>query len=135
MARKLRYRTYIIKLWLATMVCAPLVFVLFALIIDARLLSYDDSPLELGLHIFVAISFVLPTFLFFVVLSLLLPFISRRPQKLKRAAILTTGLGFIAAFFFVYDPGYYSSVQLYWGLMMVLLYAGSLVFFGLRFKI
>ena len=135
MARKLRYRTYTIKLWLSTIVCAPLVFFLPALIIDEGLLSDEDSPLELGLHFFVAINFILPTVLFFILLSLVLPFISRRPQKLKWAAISSALAGIVAAFFFVYDPGYYSSAQFYWGLSMAVLYMGSLVFFGLRYKL
>lgn len=134
MAQKPRYRTYTIKLWLSTVVCAPLVFLILSYLVNL-ILKNDPEEYELAIHLCIAINIILPTVLFSIVLSLVLPHVSKKIKLLKRVAIITATAGVIAAFLFVYEPAFYSSAQLYWGIFMACLYAGALLYFGLKYKI
>ena len=136
MKGQLIYRTYILKLWLSTMILAPLAFLLFILIANSALLSdIDSGPLDLAVDLILFLIFIVPTFLFFAVLSLIIPSITKDPKKLRLLTILISLLGEVVTFLSIYDSYWYDQNQLIWGLLLAFIYGASLVFFGIIYKV
>ena len=136
MESKLLYRTYILKLWLSVMVSAPLAFVFIVFIIDSNLLSNDyDGSLELATDMILLLIFIVPTCLFFVILSFIIPKVTQDPLKLKKITIIVSVLAALFTFISFYDAEWYNKTQLAWGILLAIIYCACLIFFGTIYKV
>jgi hypothetical protein len=82
------YRTYIMKLWLATMVVAPIVLFALILIIDQDILTFYPIVKLLVFVIFVGSVLSIPTLLCVSLLSNLLERNIKHTKSLKVATIV-----------------------------------------------
>ena len=130
------YRTYIMRLWIATMVAAPIVLVALILIIDPDMLAL--FPL-VKLAIFIIILgfiYSIPSLLFVNLLANLLERKMKNIKSLKVATILVSNIGLLITFLLLYDNVHlYSQRVLTWGPILSLLYGIFLVIFGMGLKI
>ncbi|HEX7902687.1 MAG TPA: hypothetical protein VF487_02330 [Chitinophagaceae bacterium] len=136
MKSKLLYRTYIIRLWLSAMAAAPLAFVFIVFIIDSNLFSSDyDGPLQLAIDMILLLIFIVPTFLFFVILSFIIPKVTQDPMKLKKITIIVSVLAALFTFISFYDSEWYNKTQLAWGMLLAIIYCACLIFLGTIYKV
>jgi len=128
------YRTYIFKLWLSTMVAAPIVFVPLIPFFDSEML--DPYP---GIQIIVTLIFIglvisIPALL---CVNLLLHLVEKKiksPNAVKIAIIIFSILALISSFIFFFSD---SVDQEEFNLILTLasLYTFFIVFFGLIYKV
>ncbi len=135
MPRKPRYRTYIVNLWMAIMFCTPLAFLLFTLFADSGMYGDPEEPFLFALFLSIAFLFTVPTVLFIIIASFIIPNISKKPDTLKRVTVVTLLLGVLATFLVVWQAGPYSGEQVSWGIVSAILYMGATIGFGWRLKL
>ena len=129
------YRTYIMKLWLATMVVAPIVLFALILTIDPDILALYPIVKLLVFVIFVGSVHSIPTLLCVNLLSNLLERNIKHTKNLKAATILISVIGVVITFSLLSDPDSLDRKEFNWGLTLTLLYSLFIVIFGAIFKI
>jgi len=129
------YRTYIMKLWFATMIAAPIVLIILILIIDAGMLALFP-PIKLAVFIIIS-GFILsiPSLLCVSLLAHLLERNMKNVKSLKVATILLSIIGLLITFLLLYDAATLSQKEWNWALVLSLLYGLFIVVFGIGFKI
>ena len=128
------YRTYIFKLWLSTMVAAPIVFVPLIPFFDSEML--DPYP---GIQIIVTLIFIglvisIPALL---CVNLLLHLVEKKiksPNAVKIAIIIFSILALISSFIFFFSDSF-DQEEFNLILTLALLYTFFIVFFGLIYKV
>ena len=125
------YRTYIIKLWLSTMVVTPVAFVILNFLFDPDTIDLYSAVQMIFFIIFFGLIMSIPTLLFVDLVSVLVAKKFKEPAALKTATILLSIFGVVVSFVLIYDS---SSDQLIWGLILAFLYIFFIVFFGLIYK-
>ena len=129
------YRTYIMKLWLATMVAAPIVLIVLILIIDPEMLARFPA---VKLAVFIIIfGFILsiPSLLCVSLLAHLFEKNIKNIKSLKMATILSSIVGLLGTFLLLYDADAFDQKESNWVFVLSCLYGFFIVIFGMRLKI
>jgi hypothetical protein len=136
MGRPIIYRTYLVKLWLSTMLVSPFSFLLIAFIINSSAFTnVFEGPIGFAVELIFLMILVIPTFLFLILLSVIVPKFTEDPNKLKKITITASVAGTLITFISFYDPEYHSKTQLLWGLFLTLTYCASVIYFGTLFHV
>src|SRR6185436_10898352 len=127
------YRTYIFKLWLSTMVAAPIVFVPLIPFFDSEMLDPYPGIQTIVTLIFIGLVISIPALL---CVNLLLHLVEKKfksPNAVKIAIIIFSILALISSFIFFFSD---SVDQEEFNLILTLasLYTFFIVFFGLIYK-
>ena len=129
------YRTYIMKLWLATMVAAPIGLVFLILIIDPdMLIRFPVAKLAVFIII---LGFILsiPSLLCVSLLANLLERNLKSIKSLKVATILVSIIALLITFSLLYDNDALSQKESNWAWVLLFLYGFFIVIFGKGLKI
>jgi len=128
------YRTYIFKLWLSTMVAAPIVFVPLIPLFDSEMLAPYPAVQMIFLMIFIGFIISIPALLCVNFLFLLVENRFKSPTTLKRAIIMFSILALISSFVFFFSDSF---DQKEFNLMLMLgsVYTFFIVFFGSIYKL
>ena len=129
------YRTYIVKLWLATMVAAPIGLVFLILIIDPdMLIRFPVAKLAVFIII---LGFILsiPSLLCVSLLANLLERNLKSIKSLKVATILVSIIALLITFSLLYDNDALSQKESNWAWVLLFLYGFFIVIFGKGLKI
>jgi hypothetical protein len=129
------YRTYIMKLWLTTLVVTPIAFICLILLIDPDMLALYPVMKLLAFVIFIGFVLSIPTLLLVGFLSQLLEKKIKSTKNLKVVAILISILGVAITFFLLFDPDSFDQSEFNWGLTLAILYSLSIAVFGNAFKL
>ena len=128
------YRTYIFKLWLSTMVAAPIVFVPLIPFFDSEMLDPYPAIQIIVTLIFIGFVISIPALL---CVNLLLHLVEKRfksPSAVKIAIIIFSVLALISSFIFFFSDTFdHEEFNLI--LTLASLYTFFIVFFGLIFKV
>ena len=128
------YRTYIFKLWLSTMVAAPIVFVPLTPFFDSEMLdSYPAIQIIVTL-IFIGFVISIPALL---CVNLLLHLVEKRfknPNAVKIAIIIFSILALVSSFIFFFSDSF-DQEEFNLILTLASLYTFFIVFFGLIYKV
>ena len=129
------YRTYIMKLWLATMVAVPIGLVFLFLIIDPdMLIRFPVAKLAVFIII---LGFILsiPSLLCVSLLANLLERNLKSIKSLKVATILVSIIALLITFSLLYDNDALSQKESNWAWVLLFLYGFFIVIFGKGLKI
>src|SRR6186997_3403161 len=97
------YRTYIFKLWLSTMVAAPIVFVPLIPLFDSEMLAPYPAVQIVVVMIFIGFVISIAALLCVNLLFLLVEKKFKSPTTLKRAIIIFSILALISSFIFFFS--------------------------------
>jgi len=128
------YRTYIFKLWLSTMVAAPIVFVPLIPLFDSEMLDPYPAIQIIVTLIFIGFVISIPALL---CVNLLLHLVEKRfksPSAVKIAIIIFSVLALISSFIFFFSDTF-DQEEFNLILTLASLYTFFIVFFGLIFKV
>ena len=128
------YRTYIFKLWLSTMVAAPIVFVPLIPFFDSEMLDPYPAIQIIVTLIFIGFVISIPALL---CVNLLLHLVEKRlksPSAVKIAIIIFSVLALISSFIFFFSDTF-DQEEFNLILTLASLYTFFIVFFGLIFKV
>ena len=128
------YRTYIFKLWLSTMVAAPIVFVPLIPLFDSEMLDPYPAIQIVVTLIFIGFVISIPALL---CVNLLLHLVEKRfksPNAVKIAIIIFSVLALISSFIFFFSDTF-DQEEFNLILTLASLYTFFIVFFGLIFKV
>ena len=128
------YRTYIFKLWLSTMVAAPIVFVPLIPFFDSEILDPYPAIQIIVTLIFIGFVISIPALL---CVNLLLHLVEKRlksPSAVKIAIIIFSVLALISSFIFFFSDTF-DQEEFNLILTLASLYTFFIVFFGLIFKV
>ena len=128
------YRTYIFKLWLSTMVAAPIVFVPLIPFFDSEMLDPYPAIQIVVTLIFIGFVISIPALL---CVNLLLHLVEKRfknPNVVKIAIIIFSILALISSFIFFFSDSF-DQEEFNLILTLASLYTFFIVFFGLIYKV
>ena len=128
------YRTYIFKLWLSTMVAAPIVFVPLIPLFDSEMLDPYPAIQIIVTLIFIGFVISIPALL---CVNLLLHLVEKRlksPSAVKIAIIIFSVLALISSFIFFFSDSF-DQEEFNLILTLASLYTFFIVFFGLIYKV
>ena len=129
-----RYHTYIFKLWLSTMVAAPIVFVPLIPLFDSEMLHPYPAVPMIFIIIFIGFVISIPALLCVNLLFLLVENRFKSPAALKRAIIIFSILALISSFIFFFSDSF-DQEEFNLMLTLALVYTSFIVFFGLIYKL